>query len=270
MPELTNPFLAYIARSIPLAAQQPGLSVIVADRRDEAKHELRLVQQLEDRQVEALIVCAVSRSSTHLLEVQDRGTPMVLFDFTFPDEPVMQVTSAHHAGAFKATQFLINMSYRVIGVLQGLPGTLPNQQRLDAYRDAVQAAGITCDETLIAGDSFTQQSGYQSARQLLEMRSDITAVFAFRTPNAMGGLRAAMELGVSVPDDFSFIAFDDSPYALLMQVPLTTVCKDVEKSGNKAASQVIAAIGKTKSCWRKTYYEVPARLIRRNSVKKAS
>lgn len=270
VPELTNPFFAYIARSITLAAEQLGLSVIVADSREETEHELRLVKQLEDRQVEALVVCPVGRSSTHLLEVQDRGTPMVLVDRTFPDEPVMQVTSAHHAGALKATQFLINMSHRVIGVLQGLPGTLPNQQRLDAYRHAVRAAGITCDETLIAGDNFSEQSGYQSARQLLEMRSDITALFAFSTPNAMGGMRAAMELGVSVPDDLSFIAFDDSPYANLMQVPLTTVCQDVETLGNKAASLVIAALSKTKSRWRKTYYEVPARLIRRNSVKKVS
>jgi len=266
VPDLSNPFFASISQSIALSAEAEGYSVIVADSREETEHEIRLLQQLEDRQVEAIVVCPVGTQSAHLLQINEHGTPVVLADRTFPKCDLVQVTSEHRVGAVKATRLLTAKGHRVIGVLQGLPGTLPNDQRLSGHAEALKESGLMLDQSLIKGNNFTEASGFDSAKKLLTDRPDVTALFAFSTPNAMGALRAANESGRQVPQDLSIVGFDDSPYADLMNVPLTTVCQDVDKIGQIAADLALRAVGGSKGKKRKTRHDVKTRVIIRNSI----
>ena len=199
VPDLANPFFASISRAVTLAAESEDYCVIMGDSRKDTRHEIRLLKQLQDRQVEALVVCPVGQQYRRLLEIQQHGTPIVLADRTFPHVELTQVTSQHQRGAEKAMRLLTSHGHRVIGVLQGLPGPLPNTRRLQGHRAGLKRAGIAIDRTLIAGQNFTESSGYQATRALLTQRPDITALFALSTPNAMGGLRAAQEMGARVP-----------------------------------------------------------------------
>ena len=267
VPDLSNPFFASIARCITLAAESRGYSVIAADSREETQHEVRLLRQLEDRQVEALVVCPVGTDAGHLRDIHRRGLPLVLADRTFPDDEFLQVTSEHGFGAQKATRLLTQKSHRIIGVLQGLPGTLPNEERLKGHGAALRESGIREDRKLIAGDNFTEASGYHSAKRLLKERPDITAFFAFSIPNAMGAMRACMELGTRVPEDVSLVAFDDSPYADLMSVPLTTVRQDVARLGELAAELVLDSLDENRrKRRRKCVHEVKTHVVFRRSI----
>ncbi len=265
MPDLANPFFASVSRAVTLAAEADGYSVIVGDSREQTAHEVRLLEQLQDRQVEAFVVCPVGQASEHLVAIHDRGTPIVLADRTFPESSLLQVTSEHFHGAEKATRLLVDNGHRVIGILQGLPDTLPNEQRLKGHMSTLKKSGIDYDASLISGDNFTEQSGYEATLNLLNSRPDITALFAVSTPNAMGALRAAKELGRTVPNNLSIVTFDDSPFADLMRVPLTTVCQDVEQLGQLAASLVMKAID-PKNRKRKTQHEIKTRIAKRDSI----
>lgn len=270
VPDLSNPFFASISRSIALAAETEGYSVIVADSRERTEHEIRMLQQLEDRQVEALVVCPVGIKSEHLQQISQRGTPIVLADRTFPDCDLVQVTSEHQSGALKATRLLTAKGHRVIGVLQGLPGTLPNEQRLRGHAEALQEVDVAFAQSLVVGDNFSETSGYDSAKQLLRDRPDLTAIFALSTPNAMGALRAAIELGRRVPQDLSIVGFDDCPYADLMNVPLATVCQDVDRIGQLAADLALVAASGSKSKKSKKQHCVSTRVIVRDSISRLS
>jgi len=269
VPDLANPFFASISRAIALAVEADDYSVIVADSREQTEHEIRLLRQLEDRQVETLVVCPVGTLFKHLQSIRQRGTPIVLVDRTFPDCDLPQVTSEHRVGTIKATQLFTKFGHRVIGVLQGLPGTFPNDQRLLGHAEVLREFGITPDATLIAGNNFTEASGYHATMNLLSQRTDITGLLALSTPNAMGALRAAKELGRRIPDDLSIVAFDDFPFADLMEVPLTTVCQNVDRIGELAAQLVLKALD-PKSSSRKTRFDVKVRVIKRNSLAKVT
>lgn len=265
VPDLSNPFFASISRQVALATECHGYSVIVADSREDTAHEIRLLKQLEDRQVEALLVCPVGTEFAHLQTIRQRPIPLVIADRTFPKSDVVQVTSNHQAGAVQATQLLCDHGHQIIGVLQGLPGTLPNEERLRGHALALEANHIPNDPALVAGDNFTESSGYDSAYQLLSSRPDITALFAFSTPNAMGAMRAAIQLGRHVPEDLSIIAFDDSPFADLMAVPLTTVCQDVNGIGKLAAELILQSLNPNELAL-PPQHVVDVRVIHRDSV----
>ena len=99
----------------------------------------------------------------------------------------------------------------------------PPRDREAGYRDALTEAGVPVDETLLAGDSFTMQSGEVAGRALLDRPDRPTAIFAVNDNNAIGVMAAAHALGLSVPDDLSLVGYNDIPVVSRLPVPLTTV-----------------------------------------------
>ncbi len=265
VPDVSNPFFAAIAREVTLQAESNGLSVLLADSRETTSIEVKLLSELRSRRVEGLVVCPVGKESLHLRQADESGTPIVLIDRCFAESSLTSVHSDNARGAKQAIKQLLAHGHSVIGCLQGLPGTLPNEQRLSTIRDEISKAELVFDDILIAGNNFTELSGYESAKSLLAVRPDITAFFAFSSPNAFGALRAAEEAGRNVPSDLSLVTFDDSPFADFMRVPLTTISQNVTRLG-KTAAEVILKQMKTGKKPRKRTYTIPITLIPRQSV----
>lgn len=269
VPDLSNPFFSAIARAVTVSAEQEGLSAILADSDGSVEKERELIEQLSARDVESLVVCPVGLEFAHLEEVAARGIPLVNVDRCKADSTMVQVTSDHLGGARQAIELLIHNGHRQIGILQGLPGTLPSALRIEGVAQALAEIGLSLNQSMIAGDQFTEESGYRSAQQLLTQHPEITALFAMSTPNAFGAVRAARELGRRIPDELSLISFDDVAFAEFMQVPLTTIAQDVPQLGRQAASLVTEQmrLGKSPS---QTMYKIPVTLMSRASVGKVS
>ena len=265
VPDISNPFFSSIAREITLRSAPDGFSVLLTDSQGDSAQEEKLIRELQSRQIEALVVCPVGVESQHLEDAYRNGLPMVLVDRVFPGAAFVQVSSDHIVGAEQASQLLVSAGHRKIGVLQGVPATFPNQQRLQGLRTAMQAVGERLDDRLIAGDDFTEASGYESARQLLTNHPDITALFAVSTPNAMGALRAAKECHRCVPEDLSIVTFDDSPFADLMKVPLSTAQQNVQKLGQLASRLILAQLEQNTPP-EPALHLVPLEVINRNSI----
>ena len=265
VPDMANPFFAAIAREITIAAEASGRVVLMADSRDTTEHELTCVQQLLTRQVEGLLICPVGRTETHLSKVTNADLPVVLVDRVFHNTPFVSVTSAHCEGASEVVDLLLANEHRTIGVLQGLPGTLPNEERIRGYRDSLGRRGISFDPSLIRGENFSAASGYGACKSLLEERRDLTALFAFSNQNAFGALKALQESGLRVPEDVSLVTFDDHPLFDHLAVPLTAASQDARALGSTAADLLIKRIESGRRP-RKTLHCVPTRLVERCSV----
>ncbi|MFN3189491.1 MAG: LacI family DNA-binding transcriptional regulator [Aureliella sp.] len=267
VPDIANPFFASIASEITEAAEVADLHVVLADSQGQTEREASLVHKLLARQAEALVVCPVGVESSHLAQARDSGIPVVLVDRTFPDSDFVQVTSQHAKGAEKAIRMLTAQGHSEIGILQGLPGTLPNEARLQGTQKALTEAGIAFDTKNISGSDFTEESGVESARALLEANPNLTAFFAFSMLNAFGALRVARERNLHIPDDISIVAFDDSPVADFMEVPISTVTQDVSRLGKLAGKLIVQAVlgnGKT----RRKLHQIDVEVQQRKSISK--
>lgn len=267
LPNIANPFFAAIAREITLAAEENEFSVLLADSQENGGTEVHLVEQLQARQIEGLVVCPVGIQNQHLTKITRQNLPLVLVDRGFAHKDLVTITSDHREGARAATKLLTDQGHHQIGVLQGLPDTLPNTERLTGYREELKRCGIAFDPELIAGNHFDETSGYQAAHQLLSDHPEITALFAFSNQNALGALRAAAELGRKIPDDLSLIAFDDHPFAAYLAAPLTSVCQDVSQLGRVAASLLMEQIKTGKQPTEKQH-RIPVEIINRSSIAK--
>lgn len=265
IPDVSNPFFARIAHRITVAARDHSHSVLLADSQEQTPLEVEAIGLLLRRQVDGLILCPVGLTDAHLRPLVRGPIPVVLVDRHFARLSLPSVTSDNLGGAKEVTRHLLDAGHRRIGVLQGLPGTSTNQDRLAGFRAALAALRLPFDPSLLAGDTFLEASGYRAAKRLLRSRPRPTALFALGNLIALGALRAIAEAGLRVPADISFVAFDDHPYADHLATPVTTVAQDVDALGRAAAETLFAHIGAGPAP--AATLTIPTRLVLRDSVR---
>ena len=73
---------------------------------------------------------------------------------------------------------------------------------------------------------YSVQGGYQVFAKLMEQTVRPTAVITINDEVGFGFIQAAKEQGLSVPDDFSVIGFDNTCYSTFTNPQLTTVDYD--------------------------------------------
>jgi LacI family transcriptional regulator len=138
------------------------------------------------------------------------------------------------------------------------------EDRLQPYQDSLRAAGLPVNQDLILECGPTIEDGYQAARQLLEQPARPTALLTINDLLAIGALRAAGDLNLSVPHDLSLASFDDIPMAKYLIPRLTTASKDATKLGREAAKLLLARLNDPDQPCQEI--RIPSRLILRESI----
>jgi DNA-binding LacI/PurR family transcriptional regulator len=146
-------------------------------------------------------------------------------------------------GAAAAIEHLIQLGHRRIGLVAAPQTTMAGQERLLAARATLRRHHLAHEDELVAvADSFSEASGYRAARRLLLDGEPLTALFCANDLIALGAIRLAREIGLSVPNDLSVVGFNDIPQSELFDPPLTTVNVPQEEMGVLAAAILIDAL----------------------------
>jgi LacI family transcriptional regulator len=113
--------------------------------------------------------------------------------------------------------------------------------RQAAFEEAVRAGPGAVIEQVVHGD-FSEGSGADAARVLLDRRSLPDAVVCANDQMAIGVLREFQRAGVVVPRDVALTGFDDVYPSALIDPPLTTVSQPLRELGTRAAQRLLARI----------------------------
>lgn len=267
VPDIANPFFSRIARCITEVAQSRGYSVLLCDSRDRTDTEIDELEVLQARSAEGLVICPVGITHEHLQSLQHSTIPVVMLDRFLPGLNLPSVGCDNIAAARKAVEHLLENGHRRIAYLQGLAGTLPNQDRIEGYRQALKNHGLPYERELVLGTGFSQESGYEATRRLLVQQPAVTGIFAASNQCALGALRAIAEVNKSVPQDISIVTFDDIDNVEFMSTPVTAVAQPIEAMGRAAAEILFDQIS-SKSRPKGPPVVFPAELIIRKSVRK--
>lgn len=166
--------------------------------------------------------------------------PVVLVDpVGTGDHAWTTVAATDWAGARDATDHLIGLGHRRIGMITGPIGQACHQDRLDGYRAALSRAGIGYDESLVRhGDSLVS-GGVRFGTELLQGDDAPTAIISGSDEQAYGIYLAAGELGIRIPDDLSVVGFDDVDLCQWVTPPLTTVHQPLDDMARAATRLVV-------------------------------
>jgi Transcriptional regulators len=195
------------------------------------------------------LMLVIPRSDSEIVSaLKERPLPVVLVGDSREDEALVTVDVDNVAGARLAVEHLVALGHRHIAAFRGNADFLSNDQRLEGYRQGLEAAGLPLREEYIFPGEYWPDHGYRNARLMLERfagRPDRpTAVFCFNDGIARGALEGFRDAGVRVPEQVSVIGFDDTPYAASLEPPLTTIHHDIRKVGELAAKTLLERINR--------------------------
>ena len=114
--------------------------------------------------------------------------------------------------------------------------------RFSGYQRALEENGIPFDESLVVEGQFTFEAAEAGARELLALANPPTAIFASSDYMAAGVLKAASNMGLSVPADLSVCGFDDNPIAHYLTPTLTTMRHPVLELAENAGQLLISQL----------------------------
>ncbi len=199
---------------------------------------IRALDSFARRNVDALIVVGGQTPDRLLLDVAER-MPLVAVARTLAgrEGQCLQVSSIE--GARAAMRHLLGLGHRRIAHVMGIPSHAHSAERLEGYREELQAAGVKFEPALVVTGDFEEASGYQAIETLLRRRARFSAVFVGNDQMAYGALLALYRRGLRVPADVSLVGFDDQRGASFTTPPLTTVRQPAARMGRAAAEAVL-------------------------------
>jgi DNA-binding LacI/PurR family transcriptional regulator len=141
--------------------------------------------------------------------------------------------------------------------------------RLEGYGSALEAAGLSWREVPIYECYGSSEAlGREGAGALLSLEPHPTAILCLSDRLALGAIEAALERGMSVPEDLSIVGFDDVPEAEAYTPTLTTVHQDHAGKGELAGRLLVARLRGEEAA--ENGILLPARLVVRGSTGRPS
>lgn len=242
VPDIQNPFYVDVVRGVEDMSYEKGFAIYICNfAQDESKERLYL-ELMKSENVDGLILAPINENDMEVKNLVESGFPIVCVDRSLNDVDVDSVVVNNREGAFNGVEHLINMGYKRIAYLGGLPYIPTTGQRLNGYKDALLKNGFPVDESLILTGDSKLISGKMMAIELLEMENPPDAFFAGNNLITLGALETIHSKGLKIPDDIAIVGFDDVPWAASLNPPLTAVSQPGYEIGRRAADFLFSRI----------------------------
>jgi LacI family transcriptional regulator len=238
--DLDSPWAVEIIRGVEDVAHDAGIGTVVSAIHRRASSARQWLDSLHKRSTEGVIFVTSMVDPPLQAGLRRLNIPLVLVDAEgLPQPGTCTIGATNWSGGLSATEYLLRLGHRRIGLISGPPQLMCSRARMDGYRAALESAGLPVDDDLIQQGDFYHESGFVGGTRLLELPEPPTAIFASSDQMALGVYEAVRQRGLRVGDDVSVVGFDDLPEVRWSSPPLTTVRQPLAEMGMLAARTVL-------------------------------
>lgn len=242
IPELSNVFSTTIISELEDVLRKNGYGVIVCDCRTDEELERKSLNFLISKMVDGLIIIPIKTDGLLLNAAIERNIPIVVMDRLTDKSEVGYVVINNMEISKTAVSEVINKGHKRIALISGSPDVYTAYERSLGYRLAMQEAKCL-DEELIFDGNLSVQGGYLSMKSIIDNHPDVTALFVTNYEMTLGAIIAMNECGKRIPNDFSFVGFDNHELSKIFSPKLATVNQPLNDIGKRSAEQLLAQIG---------------------------
>ena len=230
-----------IVEAIYPAASKVGYQVLLSAQ-IATRSTAQAVEELLGFRCAALIVIGSNLSDTKLRQLARRAkVPVVVIGAGVPNPVYDVVRSNGETGVRALVEHLVALGHHRIAYVhaRSMASAGPRRQ---GYLAAMTAAGLEVDVVAIPGHDYTEEAGATAARALLDRPTLPTAVVAGNDQQAVGVITVLSRAGVSIPGQVSVTGFDDSRFARLSAIDLSTARQDPALMGRAAVEAAVRRI----------------------------
>jgi LacI family transcriptional regulator len=233
VPHLTDVVLSTIYEGIDERASDAGYQTVVANSMDDPRQQALRAERLLQRGVDGLIFGDAQLEDPYLDELAEREVPFVLVSRRH--YPYESVTCDDLAGGRLVGNHLADLGHRDIAVIAGQPFASTGIDRTRGCLEGLRERGIEVPQERIMHSRFDAQSGHLAATELMNGRTQPTAIFAVNDMTAIGAMGALRDLGIHV----AVVGYNDISIAADLPTPLTSVRSPLKEMGRQAADLLL-------------------------------
>ncbi len=254
--DIENPHFGLALRGMADVARLAGYHLLLSNSDEQLPAEQDAVHVMLEKRVDGIIVAPCSSAAddnAHLAQILAAGRALVLFDRAVEGLEVEAICAEFTRPAREATRQLLAAGHRRIAYITSMRcaepwrypedfGLTPVAQRVGGMEQAFTDAGLPFDPTLIKANALDDASIARIVDDLWQLAAPPTALIASDSLIAMSLLRELSQRGLRIPQDLSFVMYDNFPWTEIVNPPLTVVAQPVYEMGREAARRLIARI----------------------------
>ncbi|MEM6822684.1 MAG: LacI family DNA-binding transcriptional regulator [Verrucomicrobiota bacterium] len=239
--EINEPFAAGVLRGIEDSAAEEGFQLLVSASRQNEDREVRLLQRMFERKVEAVFIQTLVRLQhrTPILEAARKyKTPLIFLDHYPADAKQFEWVSWVIADCYKAGRLaashLLELGHKDILYFSGPPTASSTADHMSGFKKELIEAGFGYDDEKIFLSGLDVEGGRETMMRALAEKMKFTAIVCAVDAVAIGAIEILRSQGYRVPEDVSVVGFGDGILAAHGNVPLTTVSRPQVELGSTA------------------------------------
>lgn len=240
--DITNPFFPEVVRGAEEYANKAGYTILLGNTSESEDKETNYLDFFSRGPVDGVIISASRVSNEHIISLAEEGLPIVVINRILEHPRISFVSTDMERGGYLATMHLLKLGHTKIAFINGPKHSEASQKRLEGYKKALKEGGIDYNPEMVSFNIPIAESGYRETIRLLYTKEPPTAIFTYNDLMAFGVLKAAKELGLSIPEELSVIGFDDIFFSSFTNPPLTTIRQFKEELGRRAVELLLKLI----------------------------
>ncbi|WP_122401512.1 LacI family DNA-binding transcriptional regulator [Bradyrhizobium vignae] len=222
LPTINNPVYATFVHELQKTLARQGLHLLALAHEYDRESEIRLIERLVSRSVDALIMIGTDHDDRTTSLLKKIGMPHIHCWSSDKAPRQGALGFNNQAAMIKVVDHLADLGHKRIAMIGG--ETWNNERAQWRLRGVQKAAAAhKMDLVKVATVPLTIAGGQIGYDQIDPVRNKITALICGTDLQAAGALHAARAGGVALPDQLSITGFDDIEMAALLSPALTTI-----------------------------------------------
>ena len=264
--EITNPFFPEIVQTFETLAVEQNYEILLTSTVHDPKRMELAVRRMIEGRVDGVAILTFGLEDELLEHLRFRNLPLVFVDVGPKAPRVSNIRVDYAHGIRQAVQHLAAMRHERIGFVTGPLRLRSAIARRDAFETSMREIGLQVRPELIVEGDHRLEGGKLALQKLSKLREQPTALMCSNDMTAIGVMRQAFDLGISVPQELSIIGFDDTRLADFMIPPLTTIQMSQAELATLAFNALLKEVKREAPAPNGTEFLLKTQLILRNST----
>ncbi|MBE0680890.1 MAG: LacI family DNA-binding transcriptional regulator [Anaerolineales bacterium] len=242
-PRFADPFFSEFIAGLgdEASVQNFDLLITLAPPNQEAER-VAYQRWIQGRRVDGIVLSRMRQDDWRVHYLHKSKFPFATFGRTNNsiEFPYIGVDGAY--GMRRLMMHLVEQGHQRIAFVSAASDLSLQTDRFSGYQEGLAEAGLIFEERFVAEGNLTRDGGYLAAKKLLALHSPPTAIIGANDLTAIGILRAARELGISVGSDLAVAGFDGIEDTEHTVPPLTTLNQPVYDCARRLVRMLTALI----------------------------
>ncbi len=242
LPSLSVSFFSSLFSLIEDHLRKQGYSLIVCSYNNDPEQELNKIKFLVSKQVDGIIFVPerVNVEKVNAIkEIYTHKVPLVLLDRFMTGLDYDRILVDNSGVSYAAVEHLLVNRHRRVGIMMGPNDISTGYERTLGYQRVLADYSIPLDPSLMLLGDYSYESGYRLFCEFMDMSDPPTAIFVTNYDMTIGAVTAAFERKLKIPQDISFIGFDEIRLTKMFNPPLSIVIQPIELIAEQTANTLV-------------------------------